>query len=70
LESHHGRQGRQGRRLVRGEGGGEIVVDLDAPLTRFAATHVLLEAMSSPLMVWFLLPRPLSPLSSACVQEV
>ena len=51
MESHHGRQGRQGRRLVRGEGGGDIVVDFDAPLTRFAATHVLLEAMTSPLMV-------------------
>ena len=30
----------------------QIVVDFDAPLTRFAATHMLLEAMTSPLMVY------------------
>jgi len=30
----------------------QIIVDFDAPLTRFAATHMLLEAMTSPLMVY------------------
>jgi len=30
----------------------QIIVDFESPLTRFAATHMLLEAMTSPLMVY------------------